>query len=147
MRKRLFFLLAALIISSSYSHSFATTFIVPASAANFALTFDPDPAKVKSAIAEFKNLSWHEKKMKLKEVKKQLREYKKEKKSGKEPNTDTLLLIIIAILLPPLAVYLHEGVINIKFWIDLLLCLTAAIFFPLYGLGIIYALIVVLKKD
>jgi len=45
------------------------------------------------------------------------------KKAGKEPSTNTLLLVILAILLPPLAVYLHEGVINSKFWISLILTL------------------------
>jgi len=40
--------------------------------------------------------------------------------------------------LPPLAVYLHEGVINSKFWISLLL--TLLFWLP----GVIYALIVIL---
>jgi len=48
-----------------------------------------------------------------------------------------VLLIILAILLPPLAVYLHQGEINSKFWISLLL--TLLFFIP----GVIYALLVV----
>ncbi|MBK7885425.1 MAG: YqaE/Pmp3 family membrane protein [Chitinophagaceae bacterium] len=51
------------------------------------------------------------------------------------------LLVILAILLPPLAVYLHQGEINTKFWISLLL--TLLFWLP----GIIYALIVVLGAD
>ncbi|MFZ5978274.1 MAG: YqaE/Pmp3 family membrane protein [Bacteroidota bacterium] len=47
-------------------------------------------------------------------------------------------MVILAILLPPLAVYLHEDAINTKFWIDLIL--TLLFFLP----GIIYALIVIL---
>jgi len=50
-------------------------------------------------------------------------------------------LVILAILLPPLAVYLHQGEINTKFWISLIL--TLLFFIP----GIIYALIVVLGGD
>ncbi|RYD70574.1 MAG: YqaE/Pmp3 family membrane protein [Sphingobacteriales bacterium] len=46
-------------------------------------------------------------------------------------------MIILAILLPPLAVYLHQGEINKKFWISLLL--TLLFFIP----GVIYALLVV----
>jgi uncharacterized membrane protein YqaE (UPF0057 family) len=49
------------------------------------------------------------------------------------------LLVVLAILLPPLAVYLHEGVINGKFWLDLIL--TLLFYLP----GMIYALIVVLS--
>ncbi|MBK9570178.1 MAG: YqaE/Pmp3 family membrane protein [Chitinophagaceae bacterium] len=49
-----------------------------------------------------------------------------------------MLLVILALLLPPLAVYLHEGVINKRFWISLLL--TILFFVP----GVIYALIVIL---
>jgi uncharacterized membrane protein YqaE (UPF0057 family) len=52
-----------------------------------------------------------------------------------------LLLVIIAILLPPLAVALFEGEINSKFWIDLLL--TLLFYLP----GLIYALVVILAKD
>lgn len=93
---------------------------------------------IKSALAEFKSLSKKERKLRLKEVKKQVKEYKKEKRNGNEPSTNTLLLVILSILLPPLAVYLHEGEINSKFWISLLL--TLLFWLP----GVIYALVVVL---
>ena len=99
----------------------------------------PDSAFVKSALAEFKNLSRKEKKERLKEVKKEVKAFKAGKRSGGEASTNTLLLVILAIILPPLAVYLHEGEINTKFWIDLLL--TLLFFLP----GVIYALIVVLS--
>ncbi|TMI96923.1 MAG: YqaE/Pmp3 family membrane protein [Bacteroidetes bacterium] len=47
------------------------------------------------------------------------------------------LLIVLAILLPPLAVYLHEGEINGKFWLSIL-------FWFLFIIpGVIYALLVV----
>ncbi|MCX6317142.1 MAG: YqaE/Pmp3 family membrane protein [Bacteroidetes bacterium] len=67
-----------------------------------------------------------------------MRAFKVAKKAGKETDTNTLLLVILAILLPPLAVYLHQGEINNKFWISLLL--TLIFWLP----GIVYALIVIL---
>ncbi len=54
------------------------------------------------------------------------------------PNDDEVLLVILAILLPPLAVYLLEGVTT-NFWIDLILTL----FFWLPG--IIFALYLILR--
>jgi uncharacterized membrane protein YqaE (UPF0057 family) len=93
---------------------------------------------LKNALAEYKSLSHKEKKFRIKESKTLLKEYKAQKKAGTSTDTNTLLLVILAILLPPLAVYLHENEINTKFWIDLLL--TLLFFLP----GIIYALIVIL---
>lgn len=97
-----------------------------------------DELVVMDAMHEFKSLTRVEKKMRLKEVKKEIANYKEEKAAGTEADTSTLLLAILAILLPPLAVYLHEGSINGKFWLSLLLTLLG--WLP----GIIYALIVVL---
>lgn len=51
---------------------------------------------------------------------------------------NTLLLVIITILIPPLGVFLHQGTINNKFWISLILTLL------FYVPGLIYSLIVVL---
>jgi uncharacterized membrane protein YqaE (UPF0057 family) len=99
---------------------------------------EPAPATVKAAVNEFNSLSKKEKKERLKEVKKVMKQYKAEKKAGMEPSTNTILLVILAILLPPLAVFLHQGEINSKFWISLLL--TLLFFVP----GVIYALIVIL---
>ena len=93
---------------------------------------------VSNAMAEFKNLSKSERKDRIKEMKKEIKQFKTDKKANAEPSTNTLLLVILAILLPPLAVYLHEGEINSKFWLDLVL--TLLFFIP----GVIYALIVVL---
>ena len=96
---------------------------------------------VQNALHEFKTLSKAERKVRLHDAKKAMKAYKHEQKAGKEPSTNTLLLVILALLLPPLAVYLHEGEINNKFWIDLVL--TLLFFIP----GVIYALIVVLGAD
>jgi len=100
-----------------------------------------DPPSVSSALHDFMNLSRKERRSLIKEAKSEIREFKAQKRAGSEPSTNQLLLVILAILLPPLAVYLHEGVINGKFWLDLVL--TLLLFIP----GIIYALIVVLGKS
>ena len=98
---------------------------------------EPDPATVKAAFAEFKNLSKKEKKERIKDVKKELKVFKKEKKENRSAKVDMVLLIILAILLPPLAVYLHQGEINGRFWLSILL------WFCFILPGVIYALLVV----
>ena len=100
----------------------------------------PAADEINAAMAQFKSMSKSERKDKFKEVKKQLRELKAQKKADSAPSTNTALLVILAILLPPLAVYLHQGEINTKFWISLLL--TLLFFLP----GVIYALLVVLGE-
>ena len=100
----------------------------------------PSSEEVKTAMKDFKNLSRAEKKEKFREVKKAVKEFKRNKKKG-EASNDTLLLVILAILLPPLAVYLHEGEVNNRFWISLLL--TILFWIP----GVIYALIVILGDE
>ena len=97
----------------------------------------PDSATIKAAMAEFKSLSKQERKERVKEVKKQWKLYKKDKKAGNGSKVEQIVLIILAILLPPLAVYLHQGEINSKFWISLLL------WFLFILPGVIYALLVV----
>lgn len=131
-----------LIVSTSIlSGSVAASAVIPASGNSVPVT-DPvsDPApkpSIRAALAEFKNLSKKERKLRVKEAKKQLKEFKKQKRNGDGSAPDKVVLIILAILLPPLAVYLHQGEINSKFWISLLL--TLLFFIP----GVIYALLVV----
>jgi len=127
-------LLLGISFSTVSVSSFASTIIPVKSQSG-----EPDP--VNAAIAEYKNLSKKERKVRVKEIKKQLKTFKKEKKAGRAANVDTVVLVILAILLPPLAVYLHQGEINSKFWIALLL--TLLFFLP----GVIYALIVVLGDE
>ncbi len=100
-----------------------------------------DSTSFSFAIHEFMHLSRKEKRERLHATKSVIKDFKSERKAGNAPSTNQLLLIILAIILPPLAVYLHEGVINNKFWLDLLL--TLLFFLP----GVIYALIVVLGKS
>lgn len=99
----------------------------------------PDEATVKAALHEFKNLSGKERKSRVKEAKKAVKQLKAQQRKAAEPVvSNQLLLVIITILLPPLGVYLHQGEINSKFWISLLL--TLLFYIP----GLIYSLVVVL---
>jgi uncharacterized membrane protein YqaE (UPF0057 family) len=70
-----------------------------------------------------------------KELKQAIRDWKKEGAT----DTDTLLLVIIAILLPPLAMGIYEGGLTGRFWLSLLL--TLLFYLP----GLIYTLIVILE--
>jgi uncharacterized membrane protein YqaE (UPF0057 family) len=130
------FLASSLFLNPSYAAP-----ALPGSTTSNNVAGPGDPATLKSALAEFKNLSRKEKKERLKQVKKEMKAFKASKKNGGEPSTNTLLLVILAIILPPLAVYLHQGEINKKFWIDLIL--TLLFFLP----GIIYALYVILSEE
>ena len=112
--------------------------IVPTNPETAQSATETPTSSIKSSLKEFKKLSKKERRERVKEVKKEIKEFKHQKRNGEDPSTNTLLLVILAILLPPLAVYLHEGVINNKFWISLIL--TLLFWIP----GVIYALIVVL---
>lgn len=110
-----------------------------------------DPA-IEQAMKELNSLSRHEKRSRIKEIKKAIKEYSAQKREGSDVNTNTLLLVIIAILIPPLAVYLHEGEINNRFWISVLLTILGYLLFSFAGIfflgslpGIIYALYVILS--
>jgi uncharacterized membrane protein YqaE (UPF0057 family) len=137
MRKTILLFTAVLLtVSSLMSPAVAASSLPVASSS----TTEPDPAAIKAAKEEFLSLSRKEKKARIKEVKKEIKAYKKAKRAGAEPSDDTVLLAILAILLPPLAVYLHQGEINNKFWISLLL--TLLFWLP----GVIYAFIVIFGK-
>jgi len=99
-----------------------------------------DDVVATDALREFRSLSRVDRKMRIANAKAAVKEYRTQKAAGAAatPSTNTLLLVILALLLPPLAVYLHEGQINGKFWLNLLL--TLLFFIP----GVIHALIVVL---
>jgi uncharacterized membrane protein YqaE (UPF0057 family) len=140
MKRALFFAVAFLIAATSVTSNSYATLVVPAPSA-VPISNEPDSVTTGSAVNEFKNLPKKERKSRIKEAKKELKAYRAAKRAGKEPSTNTLLLVILAILLPPLAVYLHQGEINNKFWISLLL--TFLFWLP----GVIYALIVILGNE
>jgi uncharacterized membrane protein YqaE (UPF0057 family) len=135
MRKKMFILAVAIF---QLSVSFAAVPVVESKkdSATAYISKD-DEAMVKNAVAAFKSLSKQEKKARIADAKHLLKNYKAEK-AADDVSSNTVLLAILAILLPPLAVYLHENDINAKFWISLLL--TLLFWLP----GVIYALIVVL---
>ncbi len=108
--------------------------IVPSSSASVNLT----ELSFNSYLNDFKSLDKQEKKSRIKDVKTEIKKFKEAKKSGADADTNLLLLVLLAILLPPVAVYLYEGTINNRFWISLILTLLG--FFP----GVIYALILIL---
>ncbi|MDD2793892.1 MAG: YqaE/Pmp3 family membrane protein [Sediminibacterium sp.] len=95
-------------------------------------------AAVQDALLQFKSLSRVERKARFAEAKKMAKAYKAQRAADTGGERDTVLLAILAILLPPLAVYLHQNATNDKFWISVLL--TLLLWLP----GIIYALIVIL---
>jgi len=97
---------------------------------------DPDPATIKAAMAEFKSLPKKERKERIKEAKKAWKTYKKENKGNLSAKVEQVALIILAIFLPPLAVYLHQEEVNGKFWLSLIL------WFLFILPGVIYALLV-----
>lgn len=127
------------------------TSILPASAASISepvpatsgKSSTPDKETVEAAMKEFRELSRREKKAKFKEVKKAIKEYKAQKKMRADSDVELLLLVILAILLPPLAVFLKEGQITVKFWISLILSLLVLLLWPLWLIAVAYALLVV----
>ncbi len=106
-------------------------------------------AAVRSAFEELRSMPKGERNKKLKQARREIRKFKEARRAGREADTNTLLLVILALLLPPLAVYLHQGETNSKFWITLLLFLlgiAGAFFFSwlLIFAAIVYALLVIL---
>jgi len=107
----------------------------------FASYFIPVPGNdlqnaTNRAVEEYRQLSGKERKKRINAAKEEI---KLHKQTGLADDR-TLLLVILAILLPPLAVYLHEGEINSKFWISLIL--TLIFWLP----GMVYSLLVVLDE-
>ncbi len=63
------------------------------------------------------------------------------RKQVEAEKTELALLLILAVLVPPLAVFLKEGQINSRFWISLLL--TLLFWLP----GVIYTMLVILSPQ
>lgn len=63
-----------------------------------------------------------------------------------DSDVNLILLVILALLIPPLAVYLYFGELNVHFWINLILCLVGGgvgVAVGYWGLAVIHALLVV----
>lgn len=134
--RKLFLLALSFVILISASLPSSAAMIVPANGPIH--PGEPTTEQVKAAVDAWKHLSHKEKRTRYKQVRSQYKAMKADRKAGKDTDTNTVLLAILAILLPPLAVFLYEGEINNRFWISLLL--TIIFWVP----GVIYALILIL---
>ena len=121
----------------------AATITEPVPTSNAKPASTPDKETVNAALKEFKSLSRKERKARIKEAKKVFKEYRAKKKMRDDGDVELLLLVILAILLPPLAVFLKEGELNVKFWISLILTLLVLLLWPLWLIAVAYALLVV----
>lgn len=151
MRKKLLVFSFPLLIALPSVATLAATSSKEVKEAATAITPEPVIGSIQEGLKEFNSLSRHEKKSRFKEMKKAIKEFKEQKKAGGEVNTNTLLLVLLALFIPPLAVYLHEGEINNRFWISVLLTILGLVLFNFGGVlflgtipAIIYALIVIL---
>jgi uncharacterized membrane protein YqaE (UPF0057 family) len=143
--KKLLFLFSALLLLSGSTFQSTASVIIPKSP----MENKPDAATIKAAVETLKSLPRKERNEKLKKARKEIKSFKASKKAGSETDTNTLLLVILALLLPPLAVYLHQGETNNKFWITTLLFVLGilgafTIGWYLILASIVYALIVIL---
>lgn len=152
MIKKLLFTLLIMLFLVPAELSFAA-FVVKDKVENTPPILSNEVSKpsIKDALKEFDAFSRKEKKSRYKEMKKAIREYKEARKAGGDASTNTLLLVLLSLFIPPLAVYLHEGDTNNRFWISVLLTVIGYVLFGFAGIfflgslpGIIYALIVVL---
>lgn len=108
-----------------------------------------DPQLVRQALESLRKLPRKERKAKLKQAKKEIKNFRAAQKRGEEVDTNLVLMVILALLLPPVAVYLHDNAATTRFWITLLLFLAGVAGVFIFGwwailASIIYALIIVL---
>lgn len=94
-----------------------------------------------------------ERRAQRKSFRKALREQLREmRKSGKVDDVELILLVIIALFIPPLAMYLYDGEASSRFWISLVLMLLAI---PLWGFlggiallaSVLYTLYIILSES
>lgn len=79
-----------------------------------------------------------EQRAQMKELRKDIRQHMHDLKSNAgDMSNSQVLAIIFAVILPPVGVLIHQGTLNNKFWLSLLL--TLLIWLP----GVIYSLLVV----
>ena len=112
--------------------------VTPATAPAEVVATTPGEAAALEAVREYreslKNMSAKERRELKRE---QRRAIKDVLDNRQDSSTNTILLVIVTILLPPVGVLLYEGELNNKFWIALLL--TLLFYLP----GLIYALLVI----
>lgn len=152
MTSKVFVLFLLVLLFLPFSEIIAAKSSVSTEDTTVVVSKEPSADSIQMAMKEFNSLKNSEKRSRFKEMKKAIKAYKADKKAGNDVSTNTLLLVILSILIPPLAVYLHEGETNSKFWISVLLTILGYVLFGFAGIfflgslpGIIYALIVVLS--
>lgn len=151
MMKKILIVMLVLMQFVNLPQSFATSFTSVDNAATKVPDSTAQNKNVQDALNAFKGLSSKEKKSRFKEMKKALKKYRADKKAGNDISSNTLILVLLSILIPPLAVYLHEGETNNRFWVSVILTVLGYFLFSFAGIillgslpGIIYSLIVVL---
>jgi len=151
MKKKFLFFYIPVLLALPFTSVKAATTTGEIKEAVVAVSPEPVVGSIQSAMKEFKELSGKEKRMRVKDMKKALKKFKADKKAGDDISTQTLLQVVLSIFIPPLAVYLHEGETNNRFWLSVLLTILGYLLFGFAGVlflgslpGIIYALIVVL---
>ncbi len=152
MRKTLLVFSFPLLLALPPMNAVAATTSKGVTEAASAVTPEPAIGSIQEALKEFNSLSRHEKKSRFKEFKKAVKDFKEQRKAGNDISSNTLLLALLAIFIPPLAVYLHEGEINNRFWISVLLTVIGLALIPVFHFvlflgtlpAIVYALVVIL---
>lgn len=94
-----------------------------------------------------------ERRVQRKSFRKALREQIREiRRSGQADDVELILLVIIALFIPPLAMFLYDGEASSRFWISLILMLLAI---PLWGFlgavallaSVLYTLYIILTES
>ncbi len=139
-----YFSLLLLLVTLTFGTSRAAI-VTPATVTPAAETVAENTATEAEALAAAREYRESLKAMSGKERRQLKREQRKAVKAAindaQDADTNTILLVILAILLPPVAVLVHQGEINSKFWIALLL--TLLFYLP----GLIYALLVIFGNN
>ncbi len=130
-----------LVLNSFFVAIFCLIFTPSFASANYDSSNPTSEEKMEQIAKDYKstlkNMSKKDKKQQRKAVKEAIKDYK----DNKDSSTNTLLLVILAILLPPLAMGIYEGGLTTRFWISLLL--TLLFYLP----GLIYTLVVILGGE
>ena len=82
----------------------------------------PKPTTEYITAEEYQALDRKEKRQVRKQIRKDLRKQLKEiRKQEKTSDDETIILAVLAVILPPLAIFIHDGDASNRFWFTLLL--------------------------
>ncbi|SER45874.1 YqaE/Pmp3 family membrane protein [Neolewinella agarilytica] len=134
---KIFTPLFCLLLSLFISVPAQAAIVVPVASETATAAENEAAAAVAAYKESLKDMSAKERRQLKREQRKGLKSAIADWKASGDTDTNTLLLVILAVLLPPVAVLVHQGELNTKFWIALILTLL------LYLPGLIYALLVI----